>query len=749
MMRSKDHMRSRPRPLAEGGEWVTVIDSLLDHKKLIAATTAIALLIGLAYAFLSPPIYEADALIKVGDTTDMTPPIAADALSYYVAPPLNERSSAESEVQIIGSRNTVSQAVSDRKLYIETLPRYFPLIGAFIARHNDGLSSPGVLGLGGYAWGREKIEVDSFEVPEKLLREPFALRFVGDGRYELSGSGLKSTVTGRIGVQERFQSTDGPLTLLVASIDSNPGGEFTITRESEQQLVDELRRNLKVVEQGTKSNVVKASLRGRDPAVVAMTVKAIVDQYVAWNKNRKAKLAEDSLSYLSQAIPDMENKVKEAESAYNSYRNKKGLLDINQDERLLAEQIADNTSELLALKRKRRELSVTLAEKNPNVVAVDEQIGATEREIDRLKSRVRAMPADEQGALELLRKVKGNTDLYLAMRKYGEEMRLVSAGKTGTAEIIDPVEVPKRPVWPVKWMVMLASLAMGLALGGGSAVVRDRLLRGVTDTDDIESSTGLNVYATIPLSRKQTEIARRADSSLPQQLPLAVAYPRDPAVESLRMFRPALQLLMAASPNNVVMLAGPLPGIGKSFLSANLATVLAAGGKRVLLIDGDLRKGQLYRHFRATPAAGFSDVLSNLLSFDEAITKGVAPNLDLLQTGVYPLNAADLLMGERFKDIVGQASRAYDIVLIDAPAVLAISDAGVMAPAAGSIFLVAHFAETLVGEIDASIKRLTRSGARISGILLNGVSVHNSNYALARRYGTHAYVAYRYDSDQR
>ncbi len=741
-------MHSRPRPLAEGGDLVTVIDSLLDHKKLIAATTAIALLIGCGYAFLSPPMYKADALIKVADATDMTPPIAADALSYYVAPALNERSSAESEIQIIGSRNIVSEAVSDKKLYIEARPLYFPLIGAFIARHSDGLSSPGVFGLGGYVWGREKIEVDSFEVPEKLLREPFVLRFAGNGRYELSGSGLKSA-NGRIGVQERFESTDGPLSLLVTSIDSNPGGEFTITRESEQRLVDELRRDLKVVEQGTRSNVIKASLRGYDPAVLAETVKAIVDRYIAWNKDRKAKLAEDSLSYLSKAIPEMENKVQAAESAYNSYRDQKGLLDINQEEQLLVQQIADNSSDLLALQRKRREFSATLSETNPNVVAVDQQIEATEREIDKLKSRVRAMPKDEQGALELLRKVKGNTDLYLAMRKYEEEMRLVSAGKAGTAEIIDPVEVPKRPVWPVKWMVMLASLAIGLALGGGWAVVRDRLLRGVTDTDDIESSTGLNVYATIPLSKKQTEIMRRADSGLPQQLPLAVACPRDPAVESLRMFRPALQLLMAASPNNVVMLAGPLPGIGKSFLSANLATVLASGGKRVLLIDGDLRKGELYRHFGATRAAGFSDVLSNVMPLDEAITKGVASNLDLLQTGVYPPDAADLLMSERFKEIVAQASRAYDVVLIDAPAVLAISDAGVMAPVAGSIFLVAHFAETLVGELDASVKRLTRSGARISGILLNGVRVHNSNYALARRYGTQAYVAYRYDSDQR
>ena len=746
-MRPTEQTRIPPRPLTEHVDLVSVIDSLLDHKKLIAMTMAIVLLVGCGYAFLSPPTYEVSALIRIGDTTDVSPPMAADALSYYVSPPFNTKSSAESEIQIIGSRYIVSRAVANKKLYIKAQPLYFPLIGALIARHSDGLSSPGIFGLGGYVWGDEKIEVGSFNVPEKLLSKSFTLRFLGDGRYELAGRGLKSGVTGRVGVEERFESTEGPLSLRVAAIHANPGSEFTITRELEQQLVEELQRSLKISERGTKSNVIKASLQGRDPAVLADTVREIVDQYVSWNKDHKAKIAQDLLTYLSKAIPEMEDRVKGAESAYNSYRDEKGLLDIDQDERLLLEQIVDHNNDLLALKRKRRELSATLSDLHPNVVAVDEQIRTTQLEIDQLKSRVRTMPQDEQGALELLRKARADSDLYLAMRKYGEEMRLVSAGKTGTAEIIDPVEVPKRPIWPVKWLVILASLAIGLSLGGGCAVVRDRLLRGVTDTDDIESSTGLGVYATIPLSRKQTEIMLRADSGLPQQLPLAVCYPRDPAVESLRMFRSALQLLVAASPNNVVMLAGPLPGIGKSFLSANLATVLAAGGKRVLLIDGDLRKGQLYRYFGAKQTAGFGDILSNLMPFNEVVTKGVAPNLDLLQTGDYPPNAADLLVSERFKEIIAQASRAYDIVLIDAPAVLAISDAGVMAPVAGSVFLVVHFADTLLGEIDASIKRLTRSGARISGILLNGVRVHNSNYALARRYGTHAYVAHQYDSD--
>jgi len=728
---------------------VSIIDSLLDHKKMIAATTAIVLLIGCGYAFFSPPIYEANALIKVGDSTDMLPPTPPDTLSYSVSPQFQEKSSAESEIQVLGSRYIVSRAVDNKKLYIEARSLYFPLIGAFIARHSKGLSSPGVFGLGGYLWGDEKIEVDNFDVPEKLEDEKFTLKSLTDGRYELSGTGLKSSVEGRIGVQERFETTEGPLSLDVAAIRSNPGGEFTLKRESEQLLVEKLQKELKVWELGNKSNVIKVSLQGSDAVILADTVKEIANQYVLWNKDRKSKIAEDSLSYLDRAMPKIQKQVEEAESAYNSYRDKNKLLNIDEEQRLLLKQLADNTDVLLALRRQRQELSSTFSPSNPHIKAVDEQIQATQREIDMLNVRERAKPQAEQGAIQLMRNVRVNTDLYLAMRKYAEEMQVISAGKAGTAEIIDSVVVPEKPVKPVKWLVIVASLGMGMIFGGGWAVVWDRLHRGVTDTDDIEAATGLSVYAPIPVSEKQAEIMLRADRGLPQQLPLAVCYPRDPAIESLRVLRSALQLIIVGAPNNVVMLAGPLPGIGKSFLAANLATVLAAGGKRVLLIDGDLRKGKLNQYLGVKWGRGFSEVLSNLMSLDEAVTKDVALNLDLLQTGFYPPNAADLLMSDRFKESIQLASRAYDIVLIDAPAVLAVSDTGVMAPVAGSVFLVVHFAETLIGEIDESMKRLAQSGARISGILLNGVKIHNSNYALARRYGTHAYVAHHYDSEPR
>jgi tyrosine-protein kinase Etk/Wzc len=272
------------------------------------------------------------------------------------------------------------------------------------------------------------------------------------------------------------------------------------------------------------------------------------------------------------------------------------------------------------------------------------------------------------------------------------------------------------------------------------------LFKGVTDPKDLESRTGLSVYAMIPVSDRQNELTRRMSGKTPEKLALAYRYPMDPAVEALRTMRPALQFALNGERNNVVMLAGPLPGIGKSFLSANLSTLLAAGGKRVLLVDGDLRRGHLHQYFGLSRGEGLADVLAGTCALEETVHKEVLPNLDVLQGGPYPQDPAELLLSTRFAEVIHSASAQYDIVLLDAPAILAVSDTATMAPVADSIFLVARFADTRAGEIAESVKRLTQSGAKVEGILLNGFKVNRSNYDHARRYGNYAYEAYYSDS---
>jgi len=532
----------------------------------------------------------------------------------------------------------------------------------------------------------------------------------------------------------------------VNKIDGEHGTVFNVTRNSRQWTVDQLQRRLQISEQGNKSNVIGVVMQGSDPVLVSATLNEIGKEYIRQNVDQKGANAEKSLNYLELQLPAAKRNMEQAEEKYNSYRNSHGLLDADEEARLILRQATEADSRLFDLRRQRQDLISRFAPTHPSVTAVDQQIAATNKYVEGLASRVKAMPSAEQGALRLMRDMRVSSDLYASLRSNIETLRLVKAGKSASVQLVDSADVPERPIKPVKSLVLLVAAILGLFIGVGLAFVRDFLFKGVANPKDLEARTGLSVYAMIPVSDRQNELTKKMAGDTAEKLTLAFRYPMDPAVEALRTMRSALQFALNGERNNVVMLAGPLPGIGKSFLSANLSTLLAAGGKRVLLIDGDLRRGHLNQYFGLSRAEGLADVLAGNRPMEEIVHKEVLPNLDVLQCGAYPQDPAELLLNARFTETVSTASEQYDIVLIDAPAILAVSDTVTMAPVADSIFLVARFADTRAGEIAESVKRLEQSGAKVEGILLNGFKVNRSNYDQARRYGGYAYTAYYSDS---
>lgn len=734
----------------EQAGFASIIDALIEYRVMIIVTTVVMMLIGASYAFLSPSVYEASVLIKVEDSTGAPPRQDGNDLLNNISPGFDEKSSAEGEIQVIGSRLIISRAVDALRLYVDAKPHYLPVIGAWISRRGDGLSEPGLFGMGGYVWGTESIKVSSFDVPDKYLGETYTLKALTKEQYSLSGPGLpEQGAVGTAGGTIRFETSRGPITLLVNSFEGRPGATFDVMRESRQLTVDRLQKSVKIKEQGAKSSVLKVSLENSDAIRATAAINEIGHQYEQWNAARKAVIAKNSLEYLQSQLPTMARQVRDAEDAYNTYRNSHALLDMNEEARLLLQRSADATTQMIDLKRRRDTLMATFSASYPAVTALDKQIASAQNYLTDLGREVKSMPTEQQGAMRLMRDVRVNTDLYTSLRNNIEQLRVIQAGKAGSAQLIDTADVPERPVKPVKWLVMLVSTVFGLLCGVGLAIARDYVFRGITDTKEIEARVGLNVFATIPLSEKQQLLERKMKEKTGENLLLASLYPKDPSVEGLRILRSALQFALISARNNVVILAGPLPGIGKSFLSANLSAILAAGGKRVLLIDADLRKGHLHRYVGLAPGPGLADVLAGTCELDNAIAKNVLPRLDVLQTGPYPADPAELLMSPVYRNIVSTVSSRYDIVMIDAPAVLVVSDAGIMAPVAGSLFLVARFADTRTGELEEAVKRLAQTGSRVSGVLLNGTNMHTVDYALARRYGSRAYVAYDYDAQHK
>ena len=300
--------------------------------------------------------------------------------------------------------------------------------------------------------------------------------------------------------------------------------------------------------------------------------------------------------------------------------------------------------------------------------------------------------------------------------------------------------VAAKPVAPRKLAVLALSLLAGLALGVVAAFGRRALEEGVEDPDAIERALGIGVHASVPHSESQQhaeEDGRREHHGTPL---LAAADPKDLAVESLRSLRTSLQFALVEAHSPIVAIGGPAPGVGKSFVSANLAHLLGETGKRVLVIDADLRRGRLHQHFGQERGSGLSDAIAGGIPVLEAIRETRSPNVSLLTTGTIPPNPAELLGSERFQRLLAEVASRHDVVVVDTPPVLAVTDAALVARNAGVNLLVVRAGKHPMREIAAAVRQLGRNGVSLHGIVMNDVRLERG---LGRRNSYH--YQYRYE----
>jgi len=193
--------------------------------------------------------------------------------------------------------------------------------------------------------------------------------------------------------------------------------------------------------------------------------------------------------------------------------------------------------------------------------------------------------------------------------------------------------------------------------------------------------------------------------------------------------------------NNVIAISGPSPGVGKSFISVNLATVLAQSSKKVLIIDADMRKGYLQKAFNEKWENGLSDFLSGRLELKNVIKQTKVENLHLITRGQIPPNPSELLMHERFSKLIETIKEHYDIVIIDTPPILAVTDPAIVSAHAGSTLLVTRFGQNHIRELDLTRNRFEQNGIDVKGVVFNGVLKKASN-----AYGYYGYYNYEYKS---
>ena len=740
----------RARTLTNSGESTMLVDAeeaprlsaykdiLLDHKWLIACIVALTLLIGLAYVTLATPVYRANLLVQVEDS-------APDSKSF-----LNEttgmfevKTPVSGEIQVLGSRMVLNAAAEQAGLQTSAQPRYLPLVGPWLARRAVGFSDPL---LGGYVSGTERIDVTRFNVPPSLEDTgPFIITTLGGGRYRVSHELLDVPLEGVVGQPLRQTLSDGVVDIQLSQLSGKPGAQFNVYAASLDRAVDALQGRLQMVEQGRQSNVIGVTLEDSNRVRLAAVLNAIAEQYLRQNMERKSAEAEKTITFLNTQLPIFERQLRASEDAYAHFRNENGTVAFDEEAKVWLAKTATLQTSLLDLQQKRRETEPYFTDQSSRVLTLDKQIGAVQGELGALNSRIAGMPNVQRDALRLERDVRVNGALYQSMQSNVLQMRLLKEGKTGNVRLVDKAAVSKVPVKPQKLIVLALALVLGLMAGPALAIWRSRSRPGVHNPEEIEVHTGLDVYAVVPHSPEQLLIDRGTGRKKSSGTLLADVSPHSHPIEALRELRVGLKIAMAEASNNRILVTGATPGIGKSFIARNFAMLLAQSGKRVLLINADLRKRDLSGTFSLPHEGGLSELLTGKLSAQQAIHVQVRPNLDVLTTGKLPRLPADMLESAAFTVALDELSSRYDSVVIDSAPVLVAADAAAVAPACGLVLLVARAGKSQLGELNESVRRLAKAGVKIDGVLFNGMDFsrrYNGNQAY--RHGGYKYSEYEY-----
>lgn len=719
-----------------------LLDVALDSRWLIVAVTVLALVVGGAYAFLSTPVYEANTLIQVEESKGGG---AATSALGEAAGLFEIRSPATAEIEILRSRLVVGQAVKNLQLDLSVQPKYIPVIGNWLAQRATAPSTPGFLGMGGYVSGNESLKVGVFDVPRELEEKRFSVVITSTG-YDLLSPNGEILAKGSFGAAAEFVVDGHKGQILITDAVAKPGAQFYLTRFSRLVAIEQLQHSLAIDEQGRQSGVIRTSLSGTEPTKIARILNEIGTLYVRQNVERKSAEAEKTLSFLGTLLPELRTQVDEAATKFNQFRNRNSTFDLSTEAKLVLEQSVRLQTSLLELQQKRKDLEARFTAQHPSIQTIDAQIKSVNNELGALNGRVKVFPNVEQDLLRLTRDLKVNTELYASLLNSSQQLRLVKEGKVGNVRLVDVAAVPEIPIKPQRLTVLALAGVLGLLAGLALAFLRNSLRPGIKDPADIEHRAGLHVFSTIPFSPMQVVQARNAKAKTPGTHVLAVVAPQDPAVESLRSLRTALQFAMLDAPSNLVLITGSTPGIGKSFVSVNFAAVLGAANKKVLLIDADLRKGHLNQFFGLGRDKGLSEVISGSVKLEDALHRQVAPNVDFLTTGTIPPNPAELLMTGATQKLLQHVATQYDLIIIDTAPVLAASDTAILAPMVGAVFLVARAEVTSLGELQESVKRLSQSGAQAKGVIFNGLNItrRRYGYGMGYKYGGYRYTNYKY-----
>ncbi|ROO32379.1 polysaccharide biosynthesis tyrosine autokinase [Salinisphaera orenii] len=714
----------------------------------IAAFVLAAVLLGVFYLLTTPSIYRTDALVEIQpESTSPLDSLTGD-LSQLTGG--GSKSPAQAQISIMRSRSVVGKAVNDLGLIISTSANHFPYIGGMIAGSREPQPAAGTAvdedagsWFSNFAWSPVSISVSRFEVPDSLKGKNFTLRALGGGKFVLFGPEGERLLEGQTGEQATGRTSEGgDIELFVRDLMvSSPPTEFSVKRNHWLSVADSLAGSLQVAEQGERTGIVEIAMTGSNPSSITEKVNAVLQHYVRQNVEAKSQEAEQSIQFLEKKLPEVKSELDAAEARLASYKTNNQAVDLTSEGQALLDRASSIEDRRAQLEMRMAELRQQYTADHPTMQAAREQLQQLNQARQDLEGRVNQLPEEQKDTLRLQRDVEVNTQLYTGLLNRLQELRVVKAGTVGNVRIIDQAERPVSPISPKVSLVMMLSVVLGLVLGCGYVLLRIAMRRGVSDPQEIENRIGVPVYAVVPFSgwlARQTARAQRRRQPVPI---LARDHGMDVSVEALRSLRTSLYFAQMDANSSTILITGPAPGVGKSFISSNLAYLVADTGKSVVVVDADMRRGRLHEFLDNEREPGLSQVITGQVPLDDALRPLGDTGVTMLTSGQIPPNPSELLMRAEFSQLLEELDRRFDLVLIDAPPILAVTDAAVIAGAKEGIitFMITRAGMHPISEIEEAMRRMSRSERKVAGVVFNGYRQVHADYGGGDRHYQYEY----------
>lgn len=705
--------------------------SIVNQWKLVMLCIVLSLIVALLYLRVTAPTYSANALVQVEDGKSVASAALLGQLKE-LSSSVTAKSPADAEIEILKSRLIVGQVIRDLNLNILVKDDQETLLNRLITQsHTDVFYKPDAVSI---QKGQSNFQIRKFNVPAYYLDKPLTINFGKDHQFSLS---LKDQpiLIAKQNQLNQLKTAKGDWEIEISS-QNPPQQSFTLIKQSLPSSVSSFLDNYSVAERGKLTGVIGIDYRGSDKEHITNVLNNVLNIYHQQNIERKTLESKQTLNFLDKQLPELKQQLLDSEIKFNQFRRKNNTVDVTQESELLLKQSIELEKTKIQLKQKQAELKAKYTDDHPLMTEINAQLDAINTKTTELSRILSGLPELQRLYLQLYRDVKVNTELYTSLLNNYQQLKIAQAGEVGSVRIIDTAVEPVEPIKPRKLLVLALAFILGSFFGIVFALLRGVLKQGIKSSTQIERELDIPVFATVPRSPMQENRMHilKKKKSIPI---LALKNSEDIAIESLRSIRTTIHFALTHAKNNIISISGPAPEVGKSFITTNLATIFAQSNRKVLVIDGDLRRGYLHKYFDREIAPGLSDYLHKKASLEQCICHTHVTNLDFLARGHNLGNPSETLASFDFKALLEQLSPLYDHIIIDTPPILAVTDGTIISQYAAVNLIVVRYAQTAIKALELTLSRYEQAGTKIDGVILNDIQQaigYNSGYNYSYSY---------------